>query len=238
VGDDAFGTQILAWLDAEGVRTDRVRRITGARSPRTAVLVDDAGERLICGYNDPALDDDPSWLPLASIADCAALLVDVRWRAGAARTLDAAREAGVPSVLDADIAPVETLRDLSARCDYAIFSEGGLKTASGISDPAAGLRRMAENARGLVGVTLGEAGFRWLHGGCEGQADAPRVTVVDTLAAGDVFHAAFTLAIAERQGIAEAARFANAAAALKCTRPGGRTGAPTRTEVEAFLKKV
>ena len=230
VGDDAFGTQILAWLDAEGVRTDR--------APRTAVLVDTSGERLICGYNDPALDDDPSWLPLASITDCEAILVDVRWRAGAARALDAAYEAGVPSVLDADIAPVETLHDLCTRCDYTIFSAGGLKAASGDSDPAAGLRRMAENARGLVGVTLGEEGFRWLHEGRERQAAAPRVAVIDTLAAGDVFHAAFTLAIAERRSVADAALFANAAASLKCTRPGGRNGAPTRPEVEALLRQL
>lgn len=237
VGDDVFGGQIIGWLEAEGVKADRVRRIVGARSPRTAVLVDAAGERLICGYNDPALDDDPSWLPVASVADCDAVLADVRWRRGAARALDAAREAGVPSVLDADIAPVETLRDLCARCDYAIFSEAGLKAASGIENSAQGLRRMAEVARGLVGVTLGEQGFLWLDAGCERRAAAPRVTVVDTLAAGDVFHAAFALAIAERKGVAEAARFANAAAALKCTRLGGRTGAPTRDEVEALLKK-
>src|SRR6266536_414447 len=55
VGDDASGRQIIAWLEAECVRTQTVRRIAGARSPRTAVLIDDQGERLICTYNDPAL---------------------------------------------------------------------------------------------------------------------------------------------------------------------------------------
>jgi sulfofructose kinase len=61
------------------------------------------------------------------------------------------------------------------------------------------------------------------------------VTVVDTLGAGDVFHGAFVLAVAEGRAVAEAARFANAAAALKCTRAGGRAGIPTRAEVEALL---
>ena len=235
VGDDPSGAQILAWLDSEGVKTHNVRRIPGARSPRTAVLVDDSGERLICGYNDPALDDDPSWLPVTAIAGCGVLLADVRWRRGAARALDAARDARVPSVLDADVAPVETLRDLCARCDYAIFSQGGLAAASAVSDAAEGLRRITNDARGVVGVTLGEAGFLWLEDEREKRAAAPRVPVVDTLAAGDVFHAAFALCIAERKPVAEAARFANAAAALKCTRRGGRNGAPTRREVEALL---
>ena len=236
IGDDASGAQIVAWLDAEGVKTDNVRRVAGARSPRTAVLVDDSGERLICGYNDPALDDEPSWLPVDSLAGCGALLADVRWRAGAARALDAARALGVPSVLDADIAPVESLRDLCARCDYAIFSHGGLERASGVPDPIAGLRRIARLVRGFAGVTLGEDGFLWLEEGRERRASAPRVAVVDTLAAGDVFHAAFALGIAEQKPVAEAARFANAAAALKCTSPGGRNGAPTRTEVESLLQ--
>ena len=59
--------------------------------------------------------------------------------------------------------------------------------------------------------------------------------VVDTLAAGDVWHGAFTLALAEGQDVASASRFANAAAALKCSRSGGRRGAPRREEVAAML---
>jgi sulfofructose kinase len=235
VGDDASGAQIIGWLEAEHVQTRRVRRIPGARSPRTAVLVDDHGERLICTYNDPALDDDASWLPITSLEDCDAVLTDVRWRAGARRVLDAARNAHVPTILDADIAAVDSLHDLCAHCDYAIFSESGLRAASGTSDAGEGLRRMQHNAQGVVGVTLGAEGFLWLDAGSERRLAAPRVSVVDTLAAGDVFHAAFAIAIAERKSIVDAACFANAAAALKCTRPGGRNGAPTRDEVEALL---
>jgi sulfofructose kinase len=58
---------------------------------------------------------------------------------------------------------------------------------------------------------------------------------IDTLAAGDVFHGAFALALAEGCAEADALRFAAAAAAIKCTRFGGITGAPGRAEVEALL---
>jgi sulfofructose kinase len=58
---------------------------------------------------------------------------------------------------------------------------------------------------------------------------------VDTLAAGDVWHGAFAVAIAEGQCVADSAAFATAAAALKCQRPGGRLGAPSRSEVAALL---
>ena len=87
----------------------------------------------------------------------------------------------------------------------------------------------------MVGVTVGADGFLWLEGDREHRARAPRVNAIDTLAAGDVFHGAFALAIGEGKTVAAAARFANAAAALKCTHLGGRLGAPTRAEVDALL---
>jgi sulfofructose kinase len=89
-----------------------------------------------------------------------------------------------------------------------------------------------------VGVTLGAAGFLWLEGQKERRVVAPRIVAVDTLAAGDVWHGAFTLALGEGSPIVDAARFANAAAALKCTRPGGRTGAPSRVDVLRLLHET
>ena len=61
------------------------------------------------------------------------------------------------------------------------------------------------------------------------------VDAVDTNAAGDVFHGAFAVGLAESMPFADIIRFASAAAAIKCTRYGGRLGAPYRAEVEAFL---
>ncbi len=235
VGDDDAGRRILAYLSDERVDTTLVRHVAGCRSPIATILIDRHGERLICIYNDPALDADPAWLPVASIPKFDAVLADVRWPEGAARMLDAARAANIPCVFDGDVGPVAALRDLCGRCDYAIFSSAGLALASGEGNPGAGLRRAQQLVRGVVGVTLGAEGLLWLEHGREQRAVAPRVIAIDTLAAGDVFHGAFTLAIGEGRTVAQAARFANAAAALKCTRAGGRLGAPTRMEVDAFL---
>jgi len=177
-------------------------------------------------------------LPVASLVGVDAVLADIRWPAGAARALAAARAAGVPPILDGDVAPVTTLRDLCRCCDYAIFSQPGSSLASGAAAVGDGLHRMQDIAGGMVGVTLSADGFLWLDAGHERRARPPRVVAVDTLAAGDVFHAAFALAIGERRAVADAAAFANAAAALKCTRFGGRLGAPVRAEVEALLRSA
>ncbi|HEX4986530.1 MAG TPA: PfkB family carbohydrate kinase, partial [Burkholderiales bacterium] len=90
----------------------------------------------------------------------------------------------------------------------------------------------------LAAVTRGEAGVTWVEartGGRLHRCPAFAVQAVDTLAAGDVFHGAYALALAEGRAVAQAMRFAAAAAAIKCSRPGGRSGAPARDEVEALL---
>lgn len=235
LGDDALGDRILAELAREGVDVGAVRRVPDCASPSTAILVSDDGERLICIYNDPRLDPDPGWLPLEEVPGFAAVLTDVRWPAGAARVLDAARAAGRIAVFDGDVGPADALIDLARRATHVAFSEPGLERASGTASPGEGLRRMASLTSAVVGVTLGAEGFLWRDGTHERRVAAPPITAVDTLAAGDVWHGAFTLRLCETGDVTAAARFANAAAALKCTRFGGRQGAPRRAEVMALL---
>ncbi|HEY0706816.1 MAG TPA: ribokinase [Polyangia bacterium] len=61
------------------------------------------------------------------------------------------------------------------------------------------------------------------------------VTAVDTTAAGDTWNGAFAVALCEGRPLREAARFANAAAALSVTRKGAQASIPTRAEVDALL---
>jgi hypothetical protein len=131
VGADALGHRITDELADEGVDVSTVRRVAGCVSPSAAILVAADGERLVCAYNDPKLDHDPSWLPLHRVGSFSAVLVDVRWPAGAAAVLDAARAAGVLSVLDADIGTAEIARDLARRASYVAFSEPGLAQQRG-----------------------------------------------------------------------------------------------------------
>ena len=230
-----MGARILGQLTAEVVDVAGVRRVTGCASPSAAILVADDGERLVCAYNDPRLDPDPSWLPLGQVPAFAAVLADVRWPEGAAAVLDAARAAGRIAVFDGDVGPPEALLDLAARATHAMFSASGLALAAGDGDPGAALAKVAARHPGVVGVTLGPDGFLWRRSGAERRVPGFGVRAIDTLAAGDIWHGAFTLALGEGAEIETAARFANAAAAIKCTRFGGRDGAPTRAEVDALV---
>lgn len=236
VGDDLAGRQYLDDLAAAGVDVAQVRRVSGRRTAVSTILVDREGQRLVVPFYDPALDPDPSWLPVDEVAGFQAVMVDVRWPAGAERLLLAARKAGVIGVLDGDIAPSGIVERLVPLASHVAFSEPALVALAGTADLAEALRRVAARTRALVGVTAGERGFFWLDGDRLRHAPAPRVAAVDTLAAGDVFHGAFALALAEGMDVAAAGRFACAAASIKCTRFGGRLGAPTRDEVTALVR--
>ena len=101
-----------------------------------------------------------------------------------------------------------------------------------------GLRRALDRGVLVAAVTHGEQGVHWIESAAPGalrHCPAFPVVAVDPLAAGDVFHGAYALALAEGSNVGEAMRFAAAAAAIKCSRPGGRSGTPLRQEVDAFL---
>jgi ribokinase len=86
-------------------------------------------------------------------------------------------------------------------------------------------------------MTLGSRGAYFKNIQEEGFIDGYQVDAVDTTAAGDVFSGSFTSAIVEGKSMAEALRFANAAAAVSVTRLGAMPSAPTRKEIEDFLVK-
>jgi sulfofructose kinase len=236
VGDDALGQRITSELAREGVDVAHVRRVPNCTSPTAAILVDRHGERLICAYNDPRLDTDASWLPLDRVAEADVVLADVRWPQGATRLLAEAQRHGKTTLLDADVGPATETHALMQQASHVAFSVQGLAAAFGVGDVGAALAMADRMSPALVGVTLGPEGFLWREGGREHRAPALAIRAVDTLAAGDVWHAAFGVALAERQPIEAAARFANVAAAIKCERAGGRSGAPTRDEVDCRLK--
>lgn len=236
LADDLTGDQIVGDLVREGVDMDFARRVAGLRSPVSAILVDAQGERMIISYSDPEVPEDTHWLPPVLPDGANAVLADTRWGEGALAALRLAREAGVPGVLDGDRKPPHP--DLVATASHVAFSAQALAELSGEADPRGGLARLGQRASTWLAVTLGKEGVLFIENGEVVHTPAFTVETVDTLGAGDVWHGAFALALAEGQAERAAIRFASAAAAIKCTRFGGRSGAPKRDEVMQFLANV
>ncbi|WP_217572783.1 sugar kinase [Mesorhizobium sp. GbtcB19] len=237
-GDDVVGDQLIADIEAEGIDCSLIRRVAGARSALAAILIDAHGERVIVPFYDKKAQADPEALPLADLSGFDAVLVDVRWPGAAALALSAARSIGRPAILDADTAPVEVLERLLPLASHIIASEPAARIVCGHAlDPESACADLASRTDAFVAVTGGAAGT-WWHDRATGRVrhvEAPKVKAVDTLAAGDVFHGAFAVGLAEAVPMEEALRFASAAAALKCMRFGGRLGAPDRAETLAMM---
>jgi sugar/nucleoside kinase (ribokinase family) len=62
------------------------------------------------------------------------------------------------------------------------------------------------------------------------------VDAVDTTGAGDVFHGCLALGVARNIDFLENLHRSSAVAALSCTRPGARTGIPSLSDLDVFLK--
>lgn len=238
VGDDANGRAAIASLTEAGLDCASVRYVDGVKGSFCSVVIDASGERIVIPRHDPALPADASWLPVERIrqGEFSAVLTEVRWPEGAAAALNAARAAGIPAILDAEVGAPGVLEDLAKRATHVLYSETGLAAHVGDGDVRAQLLR-AQTALGnaFVGVTRGAEGFFWLDNGQVHHAAGVSVKAIDTLGAGDVFHGAYALALVEKMTAPAAARFACVAASVKCAVFGGRLGAPNRAAVEALI---
>ena len=237
LGDDRIAGIVIDELQRYGVDCSLVQRFVGRTSSLSAVLVDEAGERLIVNYLDSEMPVKTDWLPGEIPAGVDAVLADTRWPDGALHMLKLAKRAGIPAVLDADV-PVPTDGRLVQAASHVAFSAPGLAEFCGDEDPIRGLHFAASQTEAWCGVTLGADGTTFVDGGEVSRLGAYRVDVTDTLGAGDVWHGAFTLALAEGQTTAAALRFASAAAAVKVRSGGGRAGSPVRVEVEELMQQA
>ncbi|WP_235890787.1 sugar kinase [Pararhizobium mangrovi] len=236
-GDDPAGHVMRDQMAGEGVDTRWFRLFEQARSSVSGVFVDRAGERHIVNFRGGDMPEDAGWLPLSDIREAGCVLADPRWPEGAVAAFDAARKAGVATVLDGDVADTQVFERILPFTDHAIFSEPALRALAGSRTSDALEAIEARFGCTVVAVTLGGEGVAWRCKGTEMRLPAHEVAVVDTNGAGDVFHGAYALAVANGMQVAEAMRFASAAAALKCTRPDGRSAIPTFDEVIQFQRK-
>jgi sulfofructose kinase len=233
-GIDMSGDAILRKLEQEHVDHSAVVRIAGLHSPISAILVQSSGERAIVNYRDDALAKARYENPIPLVENADAILIDNRFPEFSLPIAQAAKKRGKIVLMDADDPTRETDALLNA-CTHVVFSSHGLRNTAQMQDFAAGLSAVAKRTPALLAVTDGASGSWWHDGRAVRHIAAHPVKAIDTLGAGDVFHGACVLALAQGQPFEQALYFAAAAAAIKCTRFGGVAGAPTRPEVDAFV---
>jgi len=233
LGQDQLGDLVLGDLIQEGVDISLVQRAEGGVSSFSSIYVDSQGERQLMNFRGSGLCEAVDWV--AETPEIDAVLADTRWPEASLAALKLARERNIPGILDGE-PPVD--RRLLDYASHVAFSRDGLLSLTSDTDLKAGLAKLSSDYDAWVCVTDGEHGTYFGRRENINHIPAFSVDVVDTLGAGDVWHGAFALALAENFEDIAAVRFANAAAALKCTTFGGRRGCPDRNTVELFLKET
>ena len=234
IGQDHNGRAVRDELQRRGVDVSAV--LTRDCPNRFAVITVDetTGERVVLWDRDDRLNLAAHEIDPALIRSARLVHVDDEDQEAAIAAAVIARGEGIPVTSDIDRLTART-RDLVSAVSIPMFGEHVLPGLTGESDPERGLRALREWHDGMLCVTLGPRGAMLMVKDRITSMPAFTVTAVDTTAAGDVFRAGFIrgyLGGCEPDAILE---FANAAAAIGCTRAGAMASVPELADVEAVI---
>ena len=247
-GRDSFGDLLLARLAGAGVDLGAVVRVE-APSATTVALVNAQGDRFFLHRAGASRE------AFASLVEFSPALVSglshfhvgnpfglPHMRRHAGEVLRRARAAGLTTSVDtgwdqdgrwlADLGPCLPYTDL-------LFpNEAEARRLAGLDDVAAAAGRLRELGAGSVIVKLGADGCAGFTPDGSFHVPAFQVQPRDTTGAGDCFVGGFLAALHRGRSFEEAARFANAVAALSVERLGATTNLRSFEETETWMAQA
>jgi sulfofructose kinase len=233
-GNDDHGRLIRSELEQRGIDTS-FASVRYAANRHAVILVDErTGERTIVWQRDPALTLQPEQVTSDMLDGARLLHVDNVDEDAAVAAARLARGAGLIVTTDIDQVSERT-PELVAAATFPILAERIPGALTGEADPVRALRAMRRQHDGMLCVTLGTRGSMLLDGDELYHAPAFRVHAVDSTGAGDVFRGALIASLLRGDAPETMLRFANAAAALSCTREGAIAGVPSLADVTHIL---
>jgi ribokinase len=221
VGDDDFGAESLAALEAERVDVSAVLRLARVATGVALIVVDAGGDNQIAvasGANHALTGAHVR--AVAAAPGCVLASFELRDDAVLAAA-EIAHSAGCPLVVNP--APARPLP--AALCELRpLLTPNRTEAAqlTGSDDPDAAARALSARTGAPVVITLGERGALVLDDGGAQLVPAPEVHAIDTTGAGDSFNGALAAALAGGAELRPAVAGAVRAAALSVTRAGAR----------------
>ena len=238
VGDDAFGKELISYLESTGVCLN-VAVANNVASGTALILVDDQGKNRITvvpGANQRIdLADWPAPATLAS-GDCVLLQneIPVHCSREVLRLARLSKATTLWNVAPSTTVPLEWLCDV----DYLILNEQEFGHIFGeplSADPGETLRCRRSQVPCNLLLTLGNRGAMLATEQEVLVVSGQTVEVRDTTGAGDCFVGAFAAQLANGMDLLQTLEFANTAAALSVTRPGASPSFPSRQDVQALM---
>ena len=238
-GNDHRSRFLADDLELHGVSTALLIETPGYE-PGWSVVLSDAvsgGRRILWHNNDQQKSLSPADVDQAANEIRRARYLHLcRMDEAGCRAASIAKEAGVLVSFDADFYDPSVVEQLPF-IDILIGSEDFYdRMFAGNRDFQTNCQKLADQGPRTVIFTFGSNGCRGIANGSFFSCPAFSVPVIDTVGAGDVFHGAYLAALCLGLSAGyEAARYASAVSAIKCTAVGGRAGIPSRKQIEEFL---
>ena len=243
VGSDPFGALLLESLRFAGVAVAGVESVGGSSGAASILVLPDGENSIVIsgGANARLTGEDVARRIRRLTARIVMCQLEVPMDATESALIEA-RTSGAVTILDP--APAKPLPPaVLSRVDYLTPNQVEAATLLGVArrietveDAMDAALKLLTLGPACVIVKIGRlgcvvatsAGTEWISGF--------EVRAVDTTAAGDVFNGAFAAALAQDRPVREAARIANAAAAISVTRAGAQSSIPSQEEVERLLE--
>lgn len=244
VGADDIGERVRQQLASDRIDTQPIEAIADSTTGVALIFVNAEGENVIgidAGAN-AAVTPDYLARYQQKVIDADALLMQLE---SPLETVIAAASLAKQHQTQVILNPAparELPDDLLATIDMITPNETEAQRLTGIAvnddnDAARAAQALHDKGIATVIITLGSRGV-WLSENGNGKLiPGFKVKAVDTIAAGDTFNGALVTALLEGKTMADAVRFAHAAAAIAVTRPGAQPSVPWREEIDAFLQQ-
>ena len=251
VGADPFGQSLLALWQREKVDIGTVRQVENAQTGIYFVTHHEDGHAFsyMRAHSAASLitpDDLPKHaLERARILHVSGISQAISNSAADSvfAAIDQVKSAGGLVSYDSNLRlklwPIERARAVihagMARCDIALPGMDDAVQLTGLENPDDIVDFYLELGAQTVALTLGRQGVLVATGSKRQLVEGRGVEAIDATGAGDTFDGAFLARLVAGDGPFEAARYANAAAALSTQGYGAVSPMPSKSQVEAFL---
>jgi len=235
VGQDIFGEFVINELKRERVQTE----LMAVKKQTTAVAVGwvekGSGRRTIA--LDLQIHVSPRDIDIAKLPVCRAVHLDGRDMPACLKLARWARKKHISIIFDIG-SMRNDVSEILPLVDHLVCAEDFALPFTGRRKPKEAIKSLQTICYGTILVTSGIRGSMGIENENEIiHQKAFIIPVVDTTGAGDVYHGAYIFGLLRGWDLRRRMEFASAAAAIKCTRPGGRSGIPNYNQVIDFLKK-
>ena len=240
VGNDFYGRYILETLYTDGINIEKIKISKETMTPLSFVIINtEANTRTINVVRSEEDFKNPKIGNIEPRNDYDYILTDGKYIEETKKLIQANPNA--KTIIDAGRANSDVI-ELCKIVDYIICSEDfaneviGLKIDKDKDLVYSKMKELFPTAKEIV-ITVGKKGYickknEEVINFPAHELDDP---VVDTNAAGDIYHGAFTYAISNGYDFYQSLEFANITASLSTTKKGGRDSCPDLEEVESIF---